>query len=176
MCHHNNHFGTYEQSEYGNQKRYEQSEYGDQRRYEQNVYEREPDMLHYGDQRRHKQPSHANSHFVWFLFPSLFFLFFAFHAWNAFGVLFWVVPAVLFVLSMKAGFCKPHLQEAPAVLKDEPFYTPLSSRSDEQYAQPMLYEQYAQEDVVQQEMFQQEELEYRPLYVEEQPQSSYSEA
>ena len=77
MCHHNNHFRTHKQNEYG-------------------------------DQRRHSQASHRNSHCVWFLFPFLFFPFFAFHAWNAFGVLFWVVLLILFAQGMKAASCTFH--------------------------------------------------------------------
>ncbi len=132
------------------------------RPYEQNEY---------GDQRRHEQASHGSYHFVWFLFPFLFSPFFAFHAWNAFGVLFWVAPIILFALGMKAASCKSHRQEAPAVPKDAPFYTPLLSRSDEQYAQPLLLEPYVQEDVAQQERIQQgEQEEYSSPFADEQPQ------
>ncbi len=154
MCHHNEYNRANEQNDSRDQRRYEQHEYSDQRRYE--------------------QASHGSSHWIWFLSPFLFFLFFAFHAWNASGILFWVAPVIVFSLGMKAAFCMSHRQKAVAMPKDVPFYTPLSSERDEQDAHPLLLEPYAQEDVAQQEWMQQGKQEvYASPFADEQPYVSY---
>jgi len=152
MCHHNDHYRAYEHNDYGDQRRYEQHGYS--------------------DQKRHEQAFHGSSHWMWFLF--LFFPFFAFHAWNASSILFWVAPVILFTLGMKAAFCTSHRQKAVAMPKDVPFYTSLSPRSDEQDAHPLLLEPDAQEDVAQQEWMQQGEQEvYASPFADEQPHVSY---
>ncbi len=144
MCHHNDH-----------DRAYEHNDSSDQRGYEQHGYR---------DQRRHEQPSHGSSHWIWFLFP-----FVAFHAWNASSILFWVAPVIVFTLGMKAAFCTSHRQKAIAMLKDVPFYTPLSSRLDELDAQPLLLELDAQENVMQQG---EQEVSPSP-FADEQPHVSY---